>query len=196
MKHLFAALALLSVQFLLPPTPDAAEPPCLNCHKDKRAGAIVHPALDMGCDACHTGTHSGGKPAPKLAAPVPGLCFLCHDKNTLAMRDAHVRAAAGQCLSCHEPHGSDAAFVLNQLVEGHCTSCHDEITPMHVLARVSPNNSHPLNKRPDPLRAGRELSCSSCHNPHAIGQARVSTKGLKNPAPLCARCHRKIRAGS
>jgi len=241
MKCLTAALTLMFAQLLLPLSAAAAEPPCLSCHQDKRAGKTVHPALDLGCDACHTGTHSGGKPAPKLSAPVPdlcfschdkkafdqktlhapvagglcgschdphssgnprmlsqavpGLCFSCHDKKTLGMKDAHVKAAAGQCLTCHNPHGSDTAFVLNQLVEGHCDSCHDEVTPRHVLVRVSPNDSHPLNKRPDPLRPGRELSCSSCHNPHATGQDLVSTKGLPSPAPLCARCHRKIRVG-
>jgi predicted CXXCH cytochrome family protein len=241
MKHLIAALALLFAQFLLPPSPSASEPLCLNCHHDKRVGKAVHPALDMGCDACHTGTHNGGKPAPKLKAPVPelcftchdrkafdkkaqhapvaggmcgschdphasgnprmlveavpNLCFSCHDKKALGMKDAHVKAAAGQCLTCHDPHGSDAHFVLNQLVESYCDSCHDDVTPKHVLARISPNDSHPLSKRPDPLRAGRELSCSSCHNPHATGQNRISTKGLASPAPLCARCHQKIRVG-
>jgi predicted CXXCH cytochrome family protein len=241
MKHLTAALALLFAQFLLPLSPAASEPLCLDCHPDKREGKVVHPAIDMGCSSCHVGNHQGEKPAPKLTttvpdlcftchdktafdkkvlhapvaggmcgschnphasdnprmliAAVPDLCFSCHDKNALGKKDAHVKAAAGKCLTCHDPHGSDAAFVLNTLVESHCDSCHDDVTPKHVLARISPNDSHPLNKRPDPLRKGRELSCSSCHNPHATDQLRISTKGLKSPAPLCARCHQKIRVG-
>lgn len=241
MKLQMTVFGILLALFLLPLSLHAAGPQCLDCHPDKKEGKTVHPALAMGCSACHTGMHNGGKPAPKLTAPVPDLCFSCHDgtafdkktphapvaggmcgschnphasanprmliaavpdlcfschdKNAMGKKDAHVKAAAGQCLTCHDPHGSDSAFALNELVEGHCDSCHDEVTPRHVLARISPNDGHPLRGKPDPLRKGRELSCSSCHNPHAADQQRISTKGLKSPAPLCVRCHRKISVG-
>jgi len=216
----------------------APEPQCLDCHPDKREGKTVHPAIEMGCSSCHVGNHQGEKPAPKLSAAVPDLCFTCHDKagfekksvhapvaggmcvschnphasanprmlvaavpeicftchdkSTMVKKEVHVKAAGGQCLTCHNPHGSDAAFVLTQLVEGHCESCHDDITARHVMVRVSPNDSHPLKGKPDPLRKGRDLACPSCHNPHASDQLRVSTRGLASPAPLCLRCHTKI----
>jgi predicted CXXCH cytochrome family protein len=219
----------------------AAEPTCIDCHPDKREGTVVHPALDMGCDACHVGKHAGEKPAPKLTAPVPDLCYTCHDKtafdkktlhapvasgmcgschnphssgnpkllmtavpdlclscherNALAKKQAHVKAAGGQCLTCHDPHGSDAIFVLTRLVEDHCESCHDGITARHVMARISPNDLHPLKGRPDPLRKGRDLACPSCHNPHAAEQQRISTKGRKGPEHLCLRCHKKTMVG-
>jgi predicted CXXCH cytochrome family protein len=215
----------------------ATEPQCIDCHPDKREGKVVHPAIEMGCSSCHSGNHDGGKPAPKLTAlvpdlcytchdkaafnkkilhapvaggmcgschnphssgnpkmlvaAVPDLCFSCHDRKALAKKESHVKAAGGQCLTCHNPHGSDAAFVLNQLMEGHCESCHDEITAKHVMARISPNDRHPLKGKPDPLHKGRDLACSSCHNPHAAEKQRISTKGLKSPAPLCLRCHTK-----
>ena len=201
----------------------------------------MHPAIEMGCGSCHTGNHAGEKPAPKLTASVPDLCytchdktafdkktlhtpvaggmcvschnphssgnpkmliaavpdlcFSCHDKKTMAKTTAHVSAAGGQCLICHDAHGSDTDFVLTQLVEGHCEACHDDITARHVMVRVSPNDSHPLKGKPDPLRKGRDLACPSCHNPHATEQQRISTKGRKGPEYLCLRCHKKTMVG-
>ena len=164
---------------------------CFACH-DKAAfdKKSVHAPVAGGmCGSCHN-PHSSDLPK-LLVAAVPDLCFTCHDRNTMAKKEVHLKAAGGQCLTCHDAHGSDSAFVLNQLVEGHCEACHDEITDKHVMARVSPNDLHPLTGRPDPLRKDKKLSCSSCHNPHTAEKQRVSTKGLKSPAPLCLRCHKK-----
>lgn len=222
----------------LPLSGEASGPSCTDCHPDKSENAVVHPAVAMGCDSCHTGTHMGERPAPKLIVDVPDLCFNCHDRSQfekktlhapvaggmcgtchdphggsnprmlsatvpdlcytchsetdLTQQAKHVKAATGQCLTCHDPHGSDAAFVLTQLMEAYCQSCHTDMTATHVMARISPNDAHPLAGRPDPLRKGRELSCSSCHNPHAYDEQRISTRGLSSPAVLCLRCHRKI----
>ena len=172
---------------LTTPVPDL----CFACH-DKAAfnKKNLHAPVAGGmCGSCHD-PHTSGK-AKLLVAAVPDLCFTCHNVGTMAKKEVHARAAGGKCLTCHDPHGTDSAYVLNQLVEGHCESCHDEITGKHVMARISPNDSHPLKGRPDPLRTGRELSCSSCHNPHTVEQQRISTAGLKSPAPICLRCHKK-----
>lgn len=229
------ALSLL----LLPGIARGADPPCLDCHADKKKFAVVHPAVEMGCASCHSGTHAGKRPAPKLAsqvpdlcygchdkdqilkarshapvadglctachdphgsgqpkllsAPVPALCFTCHSADTLAKKNVHASAAQGKCLTCHSPHSSASAYVLTQLVEEHCLSCHDDITDKHVLARVSPGDSHPLQGKPDPLRTGKNLACASCHNPHAEGQGKAEPLSKREPGPVCLRCHQKIR---
>jgi predicted CXXCH cytochrome family protein len=224
---------------LLPAAASGAEPRCLDCHGEKKQHPVVHPALEAGCGSCHVGTHAGEKPAPTLSAPVPALCFTCHDREpilkgiphapaangkctachdphgsaqpklliapvpdlcftchspgTLAKKNVHVSAAQGKCLVCHAPHASESAGVLTQLVEEHCRSCHDDITGQHVLARVSPGDSHPLQGKPDPLRRGRVLACASCHNPHAAGLSKSAPLGSREPGESCIRCHRKTR---
>jgi predicted CXXCH cytochrome family protein len=234
---LIAALLLL----FIPGPSTAAAPKCLDCHGDKKKHKVVHAALEMGCDSCHVGTHAGKKPAPKLTAKVPDLCYTCHDKDqilkarshapvadgmctachdphgsgqpkllvaavpdlcftchsadTLGKKNVHASAAQGKCLTCHAPHSSASAYVLTQLVEEHCLSCHDDITDKHVLARVSPGDSHPLRGKPDPLRKGKDLACASCHNPHAEGQAKAVPLKSREPADICLRCHRKARMG-
>jgi predicted CXXCH cytochrome family protein len=231
---ILACLALVAAPAAL----RAEGPQCLDCHPDKREGTVVHAAVEMRCGSCHEGTHAGEKPFPKLIAPlpdlcfnchdkaafdkrtlhapvagglcgschdphagglprmlaasVPDLCFTCHDKEAWAKKGAHARAAAVSCLACHDPHGSDAAFILTRLVESSCQTCHDLIDAKHVLRRISPNDAHPLKGRPDPLRPERELSCPSCHNPHAYDRERISTRGPAGPAALCLRCHRKV----
>ena len=235
-------VTLLTLSLLLFPGHSwSAEPQCLDCHSDKKEHKVVHPALEMGCDSCHTGTHAGKLPAPKLSAPLPDLCFTCHDKDqilkavthatvaggmctachdphgsaypkllaaavpalcftchsqdSLAKKNVHVSAAQGKCLTCHAAHASANAYVLTQLVEEHCRSCHDDITDKHVLARVSPGDSHPLEGKQDPLRKGKTLGCPSCHNPHAGGRGTAAALRTLAPEDLCLPCHRKVRVG-
>jgi predicted CXXCH cytochrome family protein len=235
---LIASLALL----LIPGVSRGAESPCLDCHPDKKEHKVMHPAIDMGCESCHVGTHSGEKPAPKLSAELPDLCFTCHDKgmiaktvqhapvaggmctschnphgsdhpkllvaaipalcftchgqDSLVKKNLHTTAAQGKCLTCHTPHASDRAFVLTPLVEEHCLSCHaEEATPKHVMARISPGDSHPLQGKPDPLHKGKTLNCTSCHNPHMLQGKPVPVKS-REPGEICIQCHQTIRVAT
>ena len=126
MKHWIAALALLFAQFLLPLSPSASEPQCLDCHPDKREEKVVHPAIDMGCSSCHVGNHQGEKPAPKLTTTVPDLCFTCHDKTAFDKKVLHAPVAGGMCGSCHNPHASDNPRMLIAAVPDLCFSSHDK----------------------------------------------------------------------
>ncbi len=174
----------------------AAPDLCFSCHDKTMFGnKTLHAPVASGmCLSCHT-PHSSAVPK-LLQNAVPELCFTCHEQKKMLMTASHIKAAGGQCLTCHNPHASDRSFVLTQLVEEHCNACHEEQTSdLHVMARVSPGDRHPLKDRPDPLRKGRQLSCSSCHNPHAAKKEQVSTKDLNDPANLCLRCHRKVNVG-
>ena len=237
-RKLFA-IVFVSIIVLAPLVLSAAEPPCLDCHPDKREGKVVHPAIEMGCSSCHVGNHQGEKPSPKLTAAVPDLCFTCHDKAAFEKKSVHTPVAGGMCTSCHNPHSStnaklltalppdlcftchdksmftkktvhppvrdgqctychsphasDHPSVLTQPLADLCAACHDRQTSgRHVMAAFSASDTHPVKGKPDPSRAGRELSCTSCHNPHASGQEKLFTNETKSPGNLCLLCHEKI----
>lgn len=238
-------IGLVLALFLVPCSVNAAkkqsapEPQCLDCHPDKREGKVVHAAIEMGCGSCHAGNHDGGKPAPKLTAPAPDLCFNCHDKGNFTKKVQHTAVAGGMCTSCHNPHSSknaklltapapDLCFtchdkgmfakktvhppvkdgqctychsphasdhpgVLTQPLADLCATCHDKQTSgRHVMAAFSASDTHPVKGKPDPSRSGRELSCTSCHNPHASGQKKLLPNEAKSPGDLCLLCHKKI----
>jgi predicted CXXCH cytochrome family protein len=219
-----------------------AEPQCLDCHPDKKENKVVHPAVEMGCNSCHAGTHMGEKPAPKLNAAMPDLCFGCHDQGKFSAKVQHAPVAGGMCTSCHNPHASaqpkllsaavpdlcltchDAAMMKKKVVhppvkDGQCTfchahhgsdhpailtgpqadlctSCHDkQSSGKHVMAGFDAVDTHPLKGRPDPSRPGRELTCVSCHDPHASERKRLFTGGGEGFGSICLKCHTKIKAG-
>jgi len=58
------------------------------------------------------------------------------------------------------------------------------------MARISPNDLHPLKGRPDPLRKGRDLAMFQLPQPHAAEQQRISRR-TESPEHLCLRCHKK-----
>ncbi|RME63067.1 MAG: hypothetical protein D6778_10160, partial [Nitrospirae bacterium] len=63
----------------------AQEVDCLQCHPDLKEHKVIHPALDMGCTACHVGLDVSDIPHKVtngidkgLMAQVPDLCYNCH----------------------------------------------------------------------------------------------------------------------
>lgn len=216
----------------------AAELPCLQCHKSKKTGKVVHPAVGMGCSICHVTPHKEEKPAlslssempglchqchPKsgfentavhppvvmgmcaschnphasdrkklLSGDIPGICFGCHDKSAFTKKTQHSPVAQGQCAFCHHPHASANPFVLQYPPAELCLMCHpDKSEGSHVLAGLSLGDSHPVSGMPDPSRKGREISCTSCHNPHSSGQRALFTHDGNKAETLCLLCHKK-----
>ena len=152
------------------PQAETPVPACLDCHPDKKEGKAVHPAVEMGCSSCHTGLHQGEKPAPKLASPVPDLCFTCHDKSGFEKKSVHAPVAGGMCLSCHNPHASGVPKLLVAAVPDLCFSCHDKKSLAKMTAHVS--------------AAGGQ--CLTCHNPHGSDGAFVLNQLVEGH---CESCH-------
>jgi predicted CXXCH cytochrome family protein len=97
------------------------------------------------------------------------------------------------CASCHNPHSSGTPFSLEKPINDLCSSCHArKASGRHVMAGYGFGDDHPVSGRPDPLRKGRDLSCTTCHAPHG-GPGGVPAVSATAPGgTICLRCHRKI----
>lgn len=111
------------------------------------------------------------------------LCYECHGDKQEAQSKPTVHAVSEDCRTCHDVHGSRNDALVVDRVNIVCSSCHPDVakTPHPVV-------NHPLEGRPDPLREGKELSCATCHNPHASDHPRLLNMSQLN---LCAACHQK-----
>ncbi|OHB74082.1 MAG: hypothetical protein A2Z25_11020 [Planctomycetes bacterium RBG_16_55_9] len=112
------------------------------------------------CTNCHRWPKRRGFSAETyLIAPVPKLCYNCHDDYTVKASFVHGPVAVGQCLVCHSdpPHKSRIEHLLKEPEPKLCYLCHDvsmiELIPAHLPGQTS--------------------ACSDCHDPHS-----GSTKAL------------------
>jgi predicted CXXCH cytochrome family protein len=62
------------------------------------------------CVFCHNPHKS--KIEHLLVASEPGLCYLCHDKNTIELIAAHLSEQLSACTNCHNPHASSIQALL------------------------------------------------------------------------------------
>ena len=131
----------------------------------------LHPALDDGCEGCHT--IEGARLAAK---PQKEACYACHTDfgapEEGKEKFLHAPVAAGECTGCHDPHFS-ARPKLQKLEKG-CLECHDAPPESGTI-------HYPVKNR----------ECTACHGPH-VGPA---PKQLVRPGnALCIGCHEKPHA--
>ena len=180
---------------------DVTESNCYDCHKALTGRAHNHaPAVNWLCTSCHDGQTGPRNDASQGSAkylvrdPVDTLCFACHKKSEENWNHKsyhHEPAEAGRCNRCHDPHGSDDARYLRKAPWELCTGCHaDKTSGMHVVNTSFVRSLHPVRGKPDPSRPGRELSCISCHNPHASNK-RFFLPDNRGNQMICTMCHKK-----
>jgi predicted CXXCH cytochrome family protein len=110
------------------------------------------------CTNCHSKRKQRSfSPQTHLKAPIPKLCYTCHDDFTTSALFVHGPVAVGQCIFCHNPHRSKIKHLLVTPEPGLCYLCHDRNTIELIAAHL-----------PKQLSA-----CTDCHNPHTS-----STKAL------------------
>lgn len=164
---------------------------CFGCHRDFDRAPVRHgPAAGWLCLACHR-SEGGGNLAASPARLGP-VCLSCHTEVAARLVSApvtHGPAAGGYCTVCHDPHGSDQPALLRTRVPALCGSCHvDQADGSHVVGWTGRGRPHPVAGVPDPRDPGRELTCASCHDPHAAG-ARALFRGARSKEELCGQCH-------
>ena len=178
---------------VIPESPEKS--PCYSCHKPITSRKRVHaPAANWACNYCHIDI---GLSYQRYETPFPisEKCFSCHEfseKVWMNKKYVHGPTSTGQCNICHNPHSSNYIFFLKKPIWNLCTSCHAEkASGTHVLAGFVFGKSHPTRGRPDPSRPGRELVCSSCHNPHASNYRFMFNHDYTGDRYLCQMCHKK-----
>lgn len=175
----------------------AEQSTCHACHSGLTKIKEVHgPAALWACTKCHDPTSASQRYA--TPEPVMPLCFSCHQEQKDRFYGnpyQHGPTATGYCTICHNPHGSEHGFFLKKAVFNLCTTCHFEKTGRHVISWGPTGQGHPLRGRRDPTRVNRELSCASCHNPHAAPAPRLWNFGATRWLDLCRNCHRDKLGG-
>jgi predicted CXXCH cytochrome family protein len=154
---------------------------CLKCHGDLVKKKVVHPAVQIGCQACHSQIDATVTPHKEtggaemgLSSDTPDLCYGCHDKSAFTGKKiVHPPVGRGFCTFCHLPHQSDNPHLLRDKLPVLCYECHDRTD-------FSYENVHA------PVRLGK---CMSCHRPHEADR-RFLLVGEINE--VCLGCHKKV----
>ncbi len=162
---------------------------CYTCHKEITNHKYVHgPTAAWACLMCHN-----PKANPKYAVPSPSekACEMCH-KDTIdawkKLNHQHGPFAMGMCTTCHSPHGSDWPYWTRKFPTDLCLSCHVGQTGDHIITFFN-GDPHPIRGKPDPRHPGQELSCASCHSPHASNFKFQLFGDYTDPRTFCRECH-------
>ncbi|MBL7187936.1 MAG: hypothetical protein ISS70_16560 [Phycisphaerae bacterium] len=123
---------------------------------------VHEPSKD--CTNCHD-TRRQSRSAGKayLIAPVPGLCYDCHDDRTVSAKFVHGPVAVGQCLFCHNPHKSRAGHLLKAAEPNLCYLCHDA----DAIAAIPAHST------------GQPSACTDCHDPHVSLERPLLKEGVR-----------------
>jgi predicted CXXCH cytochrome family protein len=164
---------------------------CYSCHKHIASSPYVHgPVAVWSCLSCH---ETDSEPRYAVKKPDTEVCFGCHkeQKDEWETKEySHGPVTIGKCVICHSPHSSDYPFNLYKAPWDLCVNCHAEkANGKHVLGDSFSTEGHPTKDRKDPVRIGRELSCASCHNPHASDFPHLWAFNVHSMFELCTKCH-------
>lgn len=190
---------------------------CLGCHDQIQATikqAVVHPAVEMGCDSCHVDhgdaplggvAPEGAASPPYLSASQPDLCWACHDAEDAQAAKAHgeLPFAASICSNCHNPHGSESAKLLPAqahppFADRSCDMCHlagedgklglqtETASELCYMCHDGMQTRVTEAKSTHSLLTFDADACVTCHSPHASDHPRL----LKQEgSQVCSDCH-------
>ena len=165
----------------------------------------------MSCLTCHVAGHVPGAIAgpgdptdrPHLlrggvADERTAVCFRCHKKEQWAGRNPHQEAARTKkgCELCHtgtpvigQDRAEPVTFVAG--INIICLACHDVVGhPGGIRHTVTLTAA--MKAVPDllPLGPGRQITCTTCHEPHIEAPGRHLLRGGEEQPAFCLRCHK------
>jgi predicted CXXCH cytochrome family protein len=187
-------LLLVGIGLILAAPARAEKVDCLMCHGDLAQGKVIHAAVQMGCEGCHTGVDASNIPhkfkgRKGLSAEPPDLCYNCHAKDEFTRKVQHPPVMAGMCTSCHSPHSGPNPSLLKNKGNAVCLECHAEVPKKpHAVTSWNPEG-HPLEGESDMKREDKPLECISCHHPHSSEWPKLFRYPAKNARTLCKNCH-------
>lgn len=169
----------------------ASDSTCYSCHKSLTSYPFIHgPSAVWSCLSCHD---PGAVPTYAVRKPDTKVCFGCHieQKEKWERRKYfHGPFTLGNCTICHSPHASENPSNLHKPTWDLCNNCHiDKGSGKHIVAAVGGSYFHPTRGKQDPLRKDKELSCVSCHDPHASDSPKLWRLNLGRGFELCRKCH-------
>ncbi len=144
------------------------------------------------------------------------LCVLCHDRMGDSLHGPHdpvrftpalretlgIQPAAGSCRACHTAHGAKGPHLWARLpadspagpTSNLCGACHNgnsvkepEGTHHPLLPASEPNSPAGGTSSVDLANSPPEVSCDSCHDPHAGAQSASLLRPFGDG--LCTSCH-------
>ncbi len=158
---------------------------CFKCHEEKRKDLIksyLHGPMSAGlCTICHSPHGSSEKYT--LRRYVGELCLMCHEgmKGAAFRKVVHKPVNDGACAQCHEPHSSSRNDNFLKLPGNDlCLSCHKGL---NRTSHTHPYGVPPKTEIPVKLDKNGNLTCLSCHEPHAGDEGKLMRKGG------CSACH-------
>jgi predicted CXXCH cytochrome family protein len=169
---------------------------CLLCHPSKTkwlSRKFTHGPLVLGgCTLCHN-PHGENHKYLLWADGALQLCLSCHsDKEKFVRKKDRVPFVHGilfgiGCDACHDPHATNENFMLKRPINELCVSCH---ATLQGVTLGHPVERHPVSGPVDPLRPGRRLVCTSCHDPHGSSNQYFLIE-TKLGGRLCRDCHKR-----
>ncbi len=175
-------------------SPDPRKNACGSCHVRMLNKKHVHgPAGAFECVFCH---EPQSQPNKYQARPGDAeLCVECHEDKLTEYRTSefvHGPVEAGLCMVCHDPHASDVRAQLVLPAYDLCITCHEQVPKEpHVTRGAGSGGVHPLKGVTNPAGEGEDLSCASCHDPHAAASRQLFRWDVKMRFGLCEKCHNK-----
>ncbi|MGA3087420.1 MAG: cytochrome c3 family protein [Terriglobales bacterium] len=178
---------------------------CHNPHAGKTPG-FLQPDPVKACLACHSDQAEQFKKA-HLHQPAFGQsCAICHEPhggdNEHLLRSKKVDDL---CLECHGPDSAtpkklEAEHLITifngsvKLPEDYFTKNKTIVLPLK-FGLGHPVDGHPVGNVIDPsdiTKVKAQLSCLSCHQPHASAHTDLLAKDQVNNGEFCATCHKDL----
>ena len=158
--------------------------PCLACHSDQaeqfKKAHLHQPAFAQGCATCHE-PHGSENDHLLRAKKADGVCLECHGPDTQpkSLEAEHLITIFDGAVKLPEDY-----FARNKVV----------VLPLKY-GRGHPTAGHPVSDVMDPAdvtKVHAQISCLSCHQPHASAQPDLLAKDQTSNMAFCASCHKDL----